>query len=245
MDPAPPVPTPVPTHDRPLAVVFGAGPGIGLAAARRFARGGFRVAALARPGDPLAQFQADLEAAGPGPHRVLAADLARKGALASAADAIRAWGGWPELLLYNASAGAQGPAAELDPGRLEADLRVNVGAALAAVQWALPAMRRRGAGTLLFTGGGLALEPKPGLASASLGKAALRSLALSLGAELAPAGIHAATLTIRGFVQPGTDLAPDTVAEALWSLFSQPRSRWTWEAMLPDGLRPPAGNRVE
>jgi len=191
----------VPTPDRPLAVVFGAGPGIGLAAARRFARGGFRVAALARPGDPLAQFQADLEAAGPGPHRVLGADLAREGALAPAAATIQAWGGWPELLLYNASAGAQGPAAELDPGRLEADLRVNVGVALAAVQWALPAMRGRGAGTLLFTGGGLALEPKPGLASASLGKAALRSLALSLGAELAPAGIHAATLTIRGFVQ--------------------------------------------
>ena len=266
----------VPTPDRPLAVVFGAGPGIGLAAARRFARGGFRVAALARPGDPLAQFQADLEAAGPGPHRVLGADLAREGALAPAAATIQAWGGWPELLLYNASAGAQGPAAELDPGRLEADLRVNVGVALAAVQWALPAMRGRGAGTLLFTGGGLALEPKPGLASASLGKAALRSLALSLGAELAPAGIHAATLTIRGFVQanleggtacslrsrcspfdphegPGqsrgtsspTPLTPDTVAEALWSLFSQPRSRWIWEAMLPDGLRPPDGNRVE
>ena len=36
--------------DKPLAVVFGTGPGIGLAVARRFARGGFRVAAVARPG---------------------------------------------------------------------------------------------------------------------------------------------------------------------------------------------------
>jgi NAD(P)-dependent dehydrogenase (short-subunit alcohol dehydrogenase family) len=196
---------------------------------------------------------------------VLGADLAREEALAPAAAAIQAWGGWPELLVYNASAGAQGPAADLDPARLQADLRVNVGAALAAVQWALPAMRGRGAGTLLFTGGGLALEPKPGLASASLGKAALRSLALSLGAELAPAGIHAATLTIRGFVQANQEggtacslrspcspcppsaasLTPETVAEAFWALFSQPRSRWTKEVMLPQGMPTPDGIRVE
>ena len=48
--------------DRPLAVILGAGPGIGLAAARRFAQGGFAVAAVARPGDPLAAFQAALAA---------------------------------------------------------------------------------------------------------------------------------------------------------------------------------------
>ena len=134
---------------------------------------------------------------------MLGADLALEGALEAACAAVEGWGGWPEVLVYNASAGAPGPAWDLDPDRLRADLRVNVGAPLAAVRWALPAMRRAGRGTILFTGGGLALAPKPGLASASLGKAALRSLALSLGEELAPEGIHAATVTLRAFVQAG------------------------------------------
>lgn len=219
--------------DRPLAVILGAGPGIGLAVARRFAQGGFLVAAVARPGDPLDRFQAALEEDGRGPALVLGADLAQEGSLPPACAAVEAWAGLPEVLVYNASAGFQGPAAELEPGRLLADFRVNAGSALAAAQWALPAMRARGRGTLLFTGGGLALAPKPGLASACLGKAALRSLALSLAGELAPEGIHAATVTVRGFVQPGTSLSPDLVAETFWELHLQKMDLWQAERNLP------------
>ena len=214
--------------DRPLAVILGAGPGIGLAAARRFALGGFRVAAVARPGDPLAAFQAALAA----PALVLGADLAQAGALAQACAAIERWGGWPEALVYNASGGAPGPLAEVAPGALLDGFRVSVGAALEAAQWALPAMRAAGHGSLLFTGGGLALAPKPGLAAAALGKAALRSLALALGEELAPQGIHAATLTVCGFVQPGAPLSPERVAEALWELHAQPSGAWEKEQVL-------------
>ena len=42
----------------PLAVILGAGPGIGLAVARRFAREGFNLALVSRPTDPLPAFQA-------------------------------------------------------------------------------------------------------------------------------------------------------------------------------------------
>jgi NAD(P)-dependent dehydrogenase (short-subunit alcohol dehydrogenase family) len=213
---------------QPLAVIVGAGPGIGMAAARRFHRGGFRVAVLSRPADPLEAFRADLPSG-----LVLGADLALEGALAAALAQVETWGGAPEVLVCNASAGAQGPAAEVDPVRLMADFRVSVGSALEACRWALPAMRRAGRGTLLFTGGGLALAPKPGLASACLGKAALRSLALSLAGELAPEGIHAATVTVRGFVQPGTSLSPDLVAETFWELHLQKMDLWQAERNLP------------
>jgi NAD(P)-dependent dehydrogenase (short-subunit alcohol dehydrogenase family) len=214
--------------DRPLAVIVGAGPGIGLAVARRFALGGFAVAMVSRPADPLAVFQAALEA----PALVLGADLARAEPLREALAAIEAWGGAPEALVYNASAGTPGPAAELDPAQLQADLRVNVGSALAAARWALPAMRQAGRGTLLFTGGGLALRPQAGLASASLGKAALRSLALSLAQELEPEGIHAATVTVCGFVQPGTPFAPELIAQAFRELHLQKRECWENERIL-------------
>jgi NAD(P)-dependent dehydrogenase (short-subunit alcohol dehydrogenase family) len=211
----------------PLAVILGAGPGIGLAVARRFEQGGFRVAVVVRPSEPLTAFRARL---GDGA-LVLAADLALPGAVQAACAAIGPWGGTPEVLVCNASAGAQGPDAELDPERLQAEFRVNVGAPLAAVRWALPAMRRAGHGTLLFTGGGLALAPKPGLAAAALGKAALRSLALSLAEELAPEGIHAATVTVAGFVQPGP-LAPDRIAQVFWELHLQQPDQWCGETVL-------------
>jgi NAD(P)-dependent dehydrogenase (short-subunit alcohol dehydrogenase family) len=213
---------------KPLAVIVGAGPGIGLAVARRFAQGGFRVALVCRPTDPLEAFQTALD----GPALALGADLAVAGELDRALAAIQAWGGAPDVRVPPASAGAPGPAAELDPAGLAQAFRVSVGAALGAAQWALPAMRRAGRGTLLFTGGGLALGPKPGLAAAALGKAALRSLALSLAQELAPEGIHAATVTICGFVQPDTPLAPELVAQTFWELHLQEKEGWQWERTL-------------
>jgi len=133
----------------------------------------------------------------------------------------------------NASAGTRCPAADLAPDLAAADLQVNVLAALEAVQWALPAMRAEARGTLLFTGGGLALKPQNGLASGSLGKAAQRSLALSLAAELEPLGIHAAIVTVCGFVQPGTELSPERVAGCFWDLHSQRAGSWDKERILP------------
>ena len=209
---------------KPLAVILGAGPGIGLATARHFSLEGFRVAAVARPGDDLSAFPEGL---------ALGADLAQEARLLEALAAIEAWGGLPSVLVYNASAGTRGPAADLEPAQARADLQVNVASALTGAQWALPAMRARGRGTLLFTGGGLGLKPKAGMASGSLGKAALRSLALSFAEELEPEGIHAATLTICGFVQPGTALSPERVAQGLWELHAQPPGTWDRERVLP------------
>jgi short-subunit dehydrogenase len=210
--------------DQPLAVILGAGPGIGLSSALRFRREGFRVAMVSRPGDDLEAFRRALDGG-----LVLGADLAEGLDL----ERIEAWGGHPRVLVYNASAGAPGPAADLSPEQAIADLQVNVALALAGVRWALPSMRAGGVGTLLFTGGGIGLKPQAGLASGSLGKAALRSLALSLAEELEPEGIHAATVTVRGFVQPGTELSPGRVAECFWELHAQPRGAWDRERVLP------------
>ena len=216
---------------KPLAVILGAGPGIGMAVALRFAQEGFRLALLSRPGDPLAEFQSALESAGASA-LVLGLDLALAEALPGALAAIQAWGGQPGVLICNGSAGTPGPAAELSPGQLLRDFQVNVATPLEAVRWALPGMREAGRGSLLFTGGGLALQPKPGMASACLGKAALRSLALNLGEELAPEGLHAATVTVCGFVQAGTALDAGKVANVFWELHCQARDRWTYEIIV-------------
>jgi NAD(P)-dependent dehydrogenase (short-subunit alcohol dehydrogenase family) len=210
---------------KPVCAVIGLGPGLGAALARRFAAGGYTVLGLARDPGRIA--------AAPGliPWRADAADTA--GLAASLRDGAAAAGGPIDVLIYNAyraTMAASGPSS-LDPECVVEDFRVNVAGALAATRAVLPDMRKAGRGTILFTGGGLALDPTGWLPAASLaiGKAGLRSLALTLHAELAPISIHAATVTIAGQVQPGTAFDPSRIAEAFWALHAEPSGKFRSE----------------
>jgi NAD(P)-dependent dehydrogenase (short-subunit alcohol dehydrogenase family) len=198
---------------------------IGLAIARRFAREGFRTALVGLDG-------AGLEAARVPRSQVFVTDLGEPGAVPGVMHQIQEALGEADVLIYHASAGGRGLASSLEPEVMQRDLRVNAVAPLEAAQAVLPAMRRAGQGTLLFTGGGLALKPQAELASGSLGKAALRQLALCLAEELAPEGIHAATVTVAGFVQRDSAFNPELVAESFWELHSEPRTRWRSEVVL-------------
>lgn len=211
----------------PLAVILGVGPLLGLSVTRRFARDGFRTAMVGLDA-ALLQEQAALT---PDAHAFLA-DLGEPGSVREVFRRIRETLGDADVLVYNASAGTRGVASGLDPLALQRDLRVNAVAPLEAVQEVLPAMRGTGKGTLLFTGGGLALKPQRDMASGSIGKAALRQLALCLADELAPEGIHVATVTVAGFVQRGTPFNPDLIAETFWELHREPRAAWRSEIVL-------------
>lgn len=118
-------------------------------------------------------------------------------------------------------------------------MRTNVGGALTSVHQVLPDMRRHGRGTILFTGGGLALEPYPEWAALAAGKAALRSVALNLHKELLPQDIHVAVIAVCGILQPGTPFAPEIVAEEYWRLHDQPIDAADRELVyLPEGADP-------
>jgi short-subunit dehydrogenase len=93
-------------------------------------------------------------------------------------------------------------------------------------------MQQRGRGSILVTGGGLALDPWPRMCSLAVGKAGVRSLALSLHKELAPQGIHAATVTIAGIVEKGTRFDPDAIANVFWELHGQAKGSFEAERVL-------------
>ncbi len=201
--------------------VVGMGPGVSAAVARRFAREGFAVGAVARDAAKLdGQVQA-LRAAG---IRAVGApaDAGDPQALLAALARLRAELGDADVLVYNAAGVTMQPLASIEPARFAADLSVSVVGALAATQAVLPAMQARGAGTVLLTGGGFAFEPMPALASLGVGKAGVRNLAFSLHADLKDRGIHAATVTICGPVAPGTAFDPERIADAYWALHVQP-----------------------
>ncbi|MCA9659436.1 MAG: SDR family NAD(P)-dependent oxidoreductase [Myxococcales bacterium] len=210
-----------------LCAIVGVGPGLGLAIARRFAREGFHLALVARDPDKLRDNASAL--ASQTAVEIYPTDAADGDALAATFAAVRERQGAPDVLVYNAAVLDRGKPSELTADGLVRDFRVNVVGATLAAQAVLPAMRERGEGTILFTGGGLALQPYPDFASLAIGKAGIRSLTFSLAQEVADDGIHVGTVTICGFIRAGTKFDPDTIAESYWELHSEDRRSWSHE----------------
>ncbi|MEV4806198.1 SDR family NAD(P)-dependent oxidoreductase [Nonomuraea sp. NPDC049421] len=206
-------------------VIIGAGPGIGQAVARRFAREGMPVGLIARSERTLRG------AAGAVTGEIVTcrADSTDQAGLNAALDEVARAHGVPDVLVYNAAIIQADAPGELSVrGHMEA-WAVNVAGALNAAAHVAPAMAARGHGTILITGG--MPEPKPQYVSLSLGKAGVRTLVTLLDQEYGPAGVHVASVTVAGPVAPGTDFDPDDIAEHYWRLHTQPRGRWTHEAL--------------
>lgn len=210
----------------PLTVIVGMGPGMGMALARRFGREGHRLGLLARRAEMLQVLVDQLKAEGLDVHGH-AVDAGEPAALNQTLARAE-----PEVLIYNASIFREALPSELDPEALVNEFRAMAGGFLTAVQAVLPGMKRRDKGTLLLTGGGSALSPFASGASLSVGKAAQRSLLLSLAQELGGTGIHAATVTICGMIQEGTAFDPQKLAEHFWQLHAQPRGSFEVERVI-------------
>ena len=223
---------------QPSCVVVGVGPGLGLAIARRFARGGFDVALISRDQSKLDAMCVTLASTG---YRVrgFASDAGNEDELQSAFTKIAAWNGNFGVLIYNAADLVADSAPEMTAGSMMEKMAVNLGGAICSVNQVLPAMRGRSQGTILMTGGGLALEPYPNWTALSAGKAALRSYALSLHKALAPNNIHVAVIAICGIVEPGGLFDPDRIAEEYWNLHKETQPDWRRELVyLPEGADP-------
>jgi NAD(P)-dependent dehydrogenase (short-subunit alcohol dehydrogenase family) len=207
-------------------VVIGAGPGIGGAVARRFARQGLPVALIARSTTSVQAVAAALGTSSL-PPLCLTADSADETALRGALDAVTATLGVPEAVVYNAAIIQRDSPGDLPvSGHLRA-WGVNVIGALTAAAHILPAMAHAAGGSFIVTGG--MPEPDPRYTSLSLGKAGVRALVSLLDKQYGPDGVHVATVTVAGPVAPGTAFDPDDIAEHYWRLHTQPRGHWQLE----------------
>ena len=216
--------------DRHLLLV-GAGPGLGAAIARRFAHGGYRLSLVARSTDRLEALADDLADTG-AKIDTIAADAGDPDAMGARLSSLYAEGGAPGLIVYNAVIGSPDHLMTSTVAHLQAAYAVDVISAIVVTQVAAPAMQAAGFGTILMTGGGFADYPIPSLATVSLGKAALRSAATMLGADLKQDGIRVATMTIAGQIAADTPFAPGRIAERYWEVVHsaepwQPEYRYT------------------
>lgn len=212
-------------------LLVGAGLGLGEAVARRFAQGGYRLTLVARSTDSLKRLADDLADTG-ADIDTTEADASDPDDLGARLSALYRGNGAPGLIVYNAVMGAPDHLLSSSVDHLRTAYAVDVISAIVVTQVAAPAMRAAGFGTILMTGGGFADHPIPGLATVSLGKAALRSAATMLGADLSQDGIRVATLTIDGQIVADTAFAPERIAERYWDVVHsdepwQPEYRFT------------------
>ncbi len=207
-------------------LLIGAGPGLGMAVARRFAAGGYRVTLVARSTDGLGQLAAGMAGSGAQVDTV-SADASDPEALGARIAELYNDQGAPGLIIYNAVMGAPDKLLTSSVEHLQTAYAVDVIGAIVVAQVAAPAMRAAGSGTIIVTGGGFADHPIPALATVSLGKAALRSAATMLGADLGPDGIRVATLTIAGQIVAGTAFDPENIAKRYWEVV---HSDGPWQA---------------
>jgi short-subunit dehydrogenase len=211
--------------DSKHAVVVGVGPGIGGALARRFATAGFSVSLIARNRERLHALGHELHSSG---RRVSVqtADVADPAQLRGALAAIRNEISPPGVLLYNAAFLAFDNLLDLDIAQLVTAHAINVVGAVVCAQELVPAMRESGNGTIILTGGGLADQPQPTLATLSLGKLTLRGVGTILSRQLTGDNIHVSSVTISGEVAYGTAFDPNRIAETFWEIHNQPRQAW-------------------
>lgn len=214
----------------PGVVIIGAGPGLGLSVARRFAQEGLPVALVARSENKLKALADALAPTGV-PVIALTADSTDETELRTALDTATGKFGLPDAVVYNAAIIQPDRPGELSVRAHQEAWAVNVVGAITAAAHVTPAMAQRGSGSFLVTGG--MPEPKPEYVSLSLGKAGVRALVTLLDKQYGPAGVHIATVTVDGPIAPGTALDPDDIAEHYWRLHSQRRHEWTQEVLHP------------
>lgn len=211
---------------RPVVLVVGAGPGVSGSVARRFADEGYDVALLGQDQEAIDALVPDLEARGATVGHAVA-DVTDEQA---ARDAVRRFGehtGRIDVLHFNPSAWREADPLVLTVAGLLEDVALGVGALLTVVQAARPFMSA--GGRISVTGSMAADEPRSGAASLGVQKAGVRNLVHSLDQALAPDGIRAVSVTVRGALSHEGAFTPDRVAEAIWSAVAREDPRWTSE----------------
>jgi NAD(P)-dependent dehydrogenase (short-subunit alcohol dehydrogenase family) len=213
---------------KPLAIIAGAGAGLGQSLCARFEQGGFEVVGLGRtaPPSPVGAFH------------IL--DLADAQAVPATIAGIIGQHGAPKVVIHNTAELVIAPfdATSLDDfSRTWASM---VQTAFLLGQSTLAPMVNANGGTFIVSGATASLRGGAKFAAFASAKFALRGLTQSLAREYQPQGVHVCHAILDGIIDtdrsrdlhsldPAKMMKPHDIAEAYWQLAHQPRSTWTHE----------------
>ncbi len=174
-----------------VALVTGAGSGIGRASALLLAREGAKVAALGRHGDDLESVVDEIQRGGSEAIAVVA-DIARPDEMQAAIDRIvQVWG---RLDVVFANAGINGvwaPIEDIEPEEWQQTLTINLMGTFLTVKYATPHLKRRG-GSVIITSSvnGTRIFSNTGATAYSCSKAGQVAFAKMIALELAPSRVR-------------------------------------------------------
>ena len=167
-----------------IALVTGGTSGIGLEAARLFREEGATVVIVGQ--DP-ARLQSAAVELGKG-ITALRGDLSSPAEIDNVIEQIRQALGRLDVVFANAGMGLAAPLEAVTEDQIDKQFDVNFKGVFFTIQKAVPLLVE--GGSIILTTSYLSEVGEPGLSILSASKAAVRSLARSLGAELAPRGIR-------------------------------------------------------
>ena len=223
----------------PICLITGVGPGTGAALSRRFARGGYRVAMLARDRERLTRLEAEITGS-----RGYVCDVTDEAAINDTVAQVKDDLGSPEVVIHNAVGGAFGDFLEIEPDTLSYNFQVNTMGLLHLARAVAPDMIAAGKGVIIASGNTSALRGKPRFAGFAPTKAAQRILAESMARTLGPNGIHVAYIVIdavidlewtRKMLPDKPDdffIQPDAIADTAFHVAHQDRSGWSFNVEL-------------
>jgi NAD(P)-dependent dehydrogenase (short-subunit alcohol dehydrogenase family) len=211
-----------------IALIGGAGEGLGAALGRRFAAGGYEVVLSSRTSGDRA-------------------DLREESEVIALFDRVEARGPI-EVAVFNAGANFRSSILDTPSDMFEKVWRLGCYAGFLFGREAARRMVPRERGTILFTGATASLRGAANFAAFAAAKGGLRQVAQAMARELGQKNIHVAHVIIDGMIDnrrtrernaerlkelpPDAMLATDAIAELYWQLHQQPRSAWTFEADL-------------
>jgi NADP-dependent 3-hydroxy acid dehydrogenase YdfG len=229
-----------------VALVTGAGRGIGRAIAVAFAAEGAAVAVAARSRADLASVAGEIRER-EGRALAVPTDVTQDGAVEALVEQTLTDLGRIDVLVTSAGTAAFGPVADSKPGDWDIMLALNFRAVMVCCRAVLPAMLRQRSGTILNVGSIASKRALPGSAVYTATKTAVDAFSRVLAEELRPHGVRVGVLVAGAVDTPLWDslgsspprekmLRPEDVARAAVLMAAlPPRASLEELTLLPAG----------
>jgi NAD(P)-dependent dehydrogenase (short-subunit alcohol dehydrogenase family) len=231
-----------------VVLLVGAGDAIGAAVARRFAEGGYAVCIARRDAAKSQKLVEALAAEGRAVH-AFSVDARRESEVQSLFARVEETIGPIEVCLFNAGSNVNKPLLDTTEKLFFKAWELACYAGFLVGREAASYMRKRGRGTMMFTGATASIRGGKGFAAFSAAKFGLRAVAQAMARELGPQNIHVVHLLIDAGVDSeaihqrmkaatgiaAREIPPDSltktssIAEAYWFAHHQHKDGWTHE----------------
>lgn len=203
-----------------VIILIGLGKKLGISIARAFGRKGYHIVLMGRAIEKI-KIQARELAHEQINYCIIPMDVTDEKSVTTAFETVKSMNQPVGGLIYNVVTRRNKIPSELTEEEAAEDFKVNVGGAITCTNKIVELYKEQTYGTILYTGGGVALTPSLYSSSMSLDKAALRNYALNLHNELKDSPIFIGTITITRAVEDHTDYSPERIAQEYIRMFEQ------------------------